>query len=290
MSSVSDDELDRLMLSWWLPPEARQLAAAYAQHVLDNTYFTRAIEVSGAPFGFNGTLLALSTPLSASVCAGHVNEFASRGYTSDPDWLYYEVWMFTGKVLLNFHGYHDARHQGTRMQHGDGRPILLGEYFDGVLPRIDRTLTNWRQRFAAVHHPGAYYNGLRALLLSVGVCHHLEMNFGTSWSGYRCLDAYIKIITHGMPSHPDAAWFILNSTTYWKHRELKRPEEWYGLHDWVCVGQRPSITDDGFTPDAMVVYQSFLRRVAVAQTTLEVEAAHHWLAAVLRQRRAVSLL
>ena len=101
----------------------------------------------------------------------------------------------------------------------------------------------WRQKYLYTTAGSSYRAGLRRMIGDIGVRMWLELEFGTSYRGYRCLDAYISMFFPGMPPPPTCAWYLLNHSALPARRKLYQPCDWYHCHDWLSIGQRESMTE-----------------------------------------------
>ena len=59
--------------------------------------------------------------------------------------------------------------------------------------------------------------------------------------GFNCLDAYVKVLTRGMPSPQQEAWYILNVEEGIGARPID-PPDWHGCRYWKSMGQRWGIS------------------------------------------------
>ena len=157
----------------------------------------------------------------------------------------YDVWMFKKMNLLNFSGIHSSDHEGECMG-------PLDRFLDREYPSIQ-----WRQRYLLTVGGQSYRHGLRSLLADLGVRIWLEMEFGSSYRGYRCLDAYVALFFPGMPPPPTCAWYLLNHSVPVDSRRPYFPEQWFCCRDWKSIGQRGSIQEWQVTAQAELRRRSY---------------------------------
>ena len=106
---------------------------------------------------------------------------------------------------------------------------------------------------------GLYHDSLRSLLQRLGILNWIEITAGSSWAGYRALDAYIKIYSGGMTPPEEEAWFVLNLEVPVQQRRMFAPEYWYYCRNWYSMGQRTSISEHILLDlRGMVPYRSML--------------------------------
>ena len=109
---------------------------------------------------------------------------------------------------------------------------------------IDRMLgTDWRPKYTKCLKGDSYRAGLRRMLGDVGIKMWLELEFGTSYKGYRSIDCYVSIFYPGMAPPQSSAWYLLNQSRPPLQRNLYRPDEWYYCSDWLSIGQRSGIAE-----------------------------------------------
>ena len=113
---------------------------------------------------------------------------------------------------------------------------------------------------------------MRAMLADIGARMWLELEFGTSYQGYRCLDAYVSLFFPGMAPPRNCAWYLLNHSRPAAYRKLYLPSEWYHLRDWLSIGQRPSMTE----------WTVSLRQELARRTPAEQQRGHRRMSIFLR--------
>ena len=175
--------------------------------------------------------MAVSTPESTRVEHDHHLADTLGVVFNDASWCKYQVWKFNDMNILNFSGILTAAHQGTCIG-------PLDQFLDREYSHLQ-----WREKYLLIIAGQSYRHGLRNLLADMGSQYWIEMEFGTSYRGYRCLDAYISIFHPRMPPPPSSAWYLLNDSIPVGDRELYLPEYWYYCNDWKSIGQRPSIQE-----------------------------------------------
>ena len=229
------------MADAWLEQQAQewgvsiQEAQEYAAHVQGaGKYFAIAVAFpyANAARGVDhGVVVAVSTPESTRYENMHHASDAAGQVFQQSSWTKYDVWVFKNMNLLNFSGIHSAEHGGERMGQ-------LDEFLDREYPQ-----SQWRQKYLLTVGGQTCRHGLRTMLADIGVRIWLELEFGTSWRGYRCLDAYVALLFPGMPPPPTCAWYVLNHAVSPQRRRLYFPDDWYHCHDWLSIGQRPSMQE-----------------------------------------------
>ena len=120
----------------------------------------------------------------------------------------------------------------------------VGKFADILEEVCERKgIPEWRLKYGAVTH-GLYQDGLRRLLPDLGMGVWTEITTGYSMWEYRCLDAYVKVFSRGVPPPRYEAHFVLGMErpVLERHR-TPRPEEWWQFRVWRSYGQRESITE-----------------------------------------------
>ena len=174
---------------------------------------TQRLAACGAAFAPvpSQVVLAVSTAESTRVENEHHQADSEGRVFHHASWTKYEVWTYIDMNILNFSGIHSAQHQGTRIG-------PLDEFLDRQYASLQ-----WRQKYLLNATGKSYRLGLRTLLADIGCQYWLELEFGTSYRGYRCLDAYIAIFHPRMPPPRTCAWYLLNHSTSTDWRRLYLP-------------------------------------------------------------------
>ena len=112
----------------------------------------------------------------------------------------YEIWVYQGMNVLNFSGIHNSEHQGTCMG-------TMEEFLDRTYPN-----SGWRMKYTTCVGGTPYRQGLRSMFQDFRIQMWLEMEFGSSYRGYRTLDAYVSMYYAGMFPPPTSVWYLLNQS------------------------------------------------------------------------------
>ena len=90
---------------------------------------------------------------------------------------------------------------------------------------------------------GAFLSPLRACLKQLNRHVWAEITVGSSYHGYKALDAYVRIFGSQIVSADEEAWYLLNMENGPYLRAWKRPEDWWGCHHWISRGQKQCISE-----------------------------------------------
>jgi hypothetical protein len=233
--------IDSVMELWGMPQSMRDEAIRWYHELTHNSYFAKGLMVPwcmpARPGGavVPGVLLAMSTPQSASVFNDSCRANRIHGTPiTNPEWMYYHVYWYPHLALMNIAGLSEAQYD----------PQELTENLGVVLDRMARLagITNFQGRYCMTTH-GMYHDGLRMCLRDVGILNWVEATSGISYHGYRCLDVYLKIYSHGMAAPKYEAHWLLNTEWSVQYRRYLAPEQWYLCKNWVSKGQKESITE-----------------------------------------------
>jgi hypothetical protein len=210
-------------------PDAFGYAKAWAELCARETWYAYAFKVPFVFGGSPGILLLESSAASTRKYKENMELFNAGGIITDPYWLYFTSSFFPYLSFLNFHG----------MTDGQGSCITLaplGVLLDGALGH-----NTWRQEYCTVT-VGYYLENFRRMLCEVCEAKHwAEIVIGRSQAKYACLDAYVKVVSHGEAIGEDEAWYILGASIPVALRTwFPRPDLWYSFHDWLSYGQRAS--------------------------------------------------
>ena len=236
---IPKEELLQTMADWGMVPdppeamrpEAKPTAAQWYAHLYNDAHFTKTFVI---PLVFGGRqciIVASSTAASARAYRSGMAENQAGRMLVDPEWLHFDVFQYEGLAMMNFRGL-----TGPHVK----LPGTLGNFLDGIFH--SRGQPRWRDKYCMATH-GMYLDGLRQLLIDLGIGLWLEITAAHSWLALYGLDIYIRMHGVSMPYGAEEAHFLLNCTTPWPNRRWFTPEQWHFCHDWVSIGQKPGIAD-----------------------------------------------
>jgi len=231
---ASEDDVHRNMVTWGLPPSMFAQALEYTNKLAQQKYYAKNFLFEYQMGDQPGIVCACSTKESNRQYQHDVQLNARGGMITKPEFFFYEVWYFVGLALFNFAGMTDPEYDGQKVE----------QSLEGILDGAFRVKGNahWRREYCHLDAGGEYEAVLRRVLHEgLGIPILLEIVCGISMWGYNCLDAYVKVLTQGMPSPTQEAWYILNSE-FGKDARPTDPEDWYGCRHWLSKGQRGSIS------------------------------------------------
>ena len=174
----------------------------------------------------------MSTPESTALQkANHARHKQGMGI-AQPHWTLFQLWWFPRMVLGNVAGIHNREFQGR------------------VLPQNFGVFMQSQCMKAGVHYANEYvWQGpllqpLRMMLQRLNVGVWTETTIGSSYWGFKGLDAYFRYFGTSVKSAPYEAWYVLNTEEPVDARILKYPEEWYTCHVWRSMGQWDVVAED----------------------------------------------
>ena len=82
------------------------------------------------------------------------------------------------------------------------------------------------------------------MLGALGIHNYLELTTGRSWNHFRGLDAYLRVISRGMPPPSQEAWYVINTQNPARDRILLHPDDWWRCRHWHSYSQKEYAVSD----------------------------------------------
>ena len=229
-------EVERHMRKWGIhEPSMYQKCREWYLRCSNEKWFARGVEFPGVYNGEAGTYLAVSNGESNRAAAMYDHSFIA-GFdngVSAPEYLFFTVYFFVGRVFLNTHGFCSKQYP----MHDLGR-------FDAMLQRMCDERGINMQREVHTDRGVKVWENFRRIMSMLQVAMHAEYVSGHCWDRYATLDVYRSLHAMGM-SVEDCK--RVHFWVFHHHDPVRmfvpRADEWYTLGTWTCIGQQSDVFD-----------------------------------------------